>query len=458
MNRLPIEFLKSLQHTNGFDHNAFVEVHESGEQVTSVRLHPLKGAVDNDLFSISAPVPWTCWGYYLHKRPSFTFDPLFHAGCYYVQEASSMFLEQAFAQLTDTTRPLKILDLCGAPGGKSTHIQSLMSDESVLVSNEVIRNRSLVLTDNIIKWGTTNVIVSNNDPSVFGKLQGYFDAITVDAPCSGSGLFRRDETAIEEWSLNNVQLCCQRQKRILADVLPALKEDGLLIYSTCSYSMEEDEDIADWLIDEMEMENLSLSIPDSWNIIKSLSEKGAEGYRFYPDKVRGEGFFMCCFRKKNHAAQQKLKPYKAEKVSTEEKRIIAEWIRPDQLEIISYKDQFVALTPQALQVFLDLKNVVYLQYMGVALGKIMKNRLVPEHALALSSLYSENILSNELSYDDAIKYLQKKEVDFNISDKGWQFVQYKGYNLGWINVLSNRVNNYYPKELRILKQSNDAVF
>ena len=206
------------------------------------------------------------------------------------------------------------------------------------------------------------------------------------------------------------------------------------------------------------MENLSLSIPDSWNIIKSLSEKGAEGYRFYPDKVRGEGFFMCCFRKKNHAAQQKLKPYKAEKVSTEEKRIIAEWIRPDQLEIISYKDQFVALTPLALQVFLDLKNVVNLQYMGVALGKIMKNRLVPEHALALSSVYSENILSNELSYDDAIKYLQKKEVDFNISDKGWQFVQYKGYNLGWINVLSNRVNNYYPKELRILKQSNDAVF
>ena len=180
----------------------------------------------NSLQSITA-IPWTDCGYYLESRPSFTFDPLFHAGCYYVQEASSMFLEQALKQTVDLSKPIKILDLCASPGGKSTHIQSLISKDSLLVSNDVIRSRANVLKDNIIKWGCENVVVTNNDPKDFAKLENYFDVIVVDAPCSGSGLFRRDPTAIEEWSENNVQLCSQRQQRILADVWPTLKKDGI---------------------------------------------------------------------------------------------------------------------------------------------------------------------------------------------------------------------------------------
>lgn len=458
MNRLPEAFIRSLEHVSGFDKEAFINVHESGEQVTSIRLHPLKGSIDNDMFSMAARVPWTQCGYYLEKRPSFTFEPLFHAGCYYVQEASGMFLEQAFRQLLNTTGPLKVLDLCAAPGGKSTHIQSLISDESVLVSNEVIRNRTLVLIDNIVKWGTSNVIVTNNDPSAFRRLEGYFDVVVVDAPCSGSGLFRRDGYAIEEWSLNNVQLCCQRQQRILADVLPSLQQGGLLIYSTCSYSIEEDEDIADWLVDEMQMENLELNLDAGWNIVKGFSANGAVGYRFFPDKIRGEGFYLACFRKTNSGSPQKIKPARPERPGQEEKKIIAEWVNAGQTEIIRDRERYFALSRPAMDVYMELSPILHLQYKGVALGQIMKNRLVPEHALALSSLYSENIPINELSYDDAIKYLQRQEVNFNISGKGWQFVQYKGHNLGWINVLSNRVNNYYPKELRILKQSNDAMF
>ncbi|HYO23166.1 MAG TPA: Fmu (Sun) domain protein, partial [Flavisolibacter sp.] len=235
--KLPEEFLDSLEGVAGFDKEAFIQVHNEAQAPTSIRINPAKASMVNGEWSItigsssavqhSQQIPWTQYGFYLAQRPSFTFDPFFHAGCYYVQEASSMFLEQAFTQLLNLSKPLKVLDLCAAPGGKSTHIQSLLSAESLLVSNEVIKTRSIVLTDNIIRWGCKNVFVTNNDPRAFQKLTGYFDVMVVDAPCSGSGLFRKDEAAIEEWSLNNVTLCSQRQQRILADALPALKEDGL---------------------------------------------------------------------------------------------------------------------------------------------------------------------------------------------------------------------------------------
>src|SRR6187549_3157172 len=195
--QLPQALLNSLEAVNGFNEEAFIKVHESGEQVTSVRVNPFK---QFEILNLKSQIPWTEYGYYLETRPSFTFDPLFHAGCYYVQEASSMFLEQALKQTLDLSRPLRILDLCAAPGGKSTHIQSLISKDSLLVSNEVIRARANILKDNIIKWGCNNVVVTNNDPKDFAGLKNYFDVIVVDAPCSGSGLFRREPEAMKEWS------------------------------------------------------------------------------------------------------------------------------------------------------------------------------------------------------------------------------------------------------------------
>src|SRR5689334_13722399 len=207
----PPAFAQRMQSKLQEDWNKFLSAHELPSP-TSIRINPLKSD-RKDLEKIL----WTDFGYYLEQRPSFTFDPLLHGGAYYVQEASSMFLEQALKQTVDLTQPIKVLDLCAAPGGKSTHIQSLLSSESLLVSNEVIKARAGVLKQNIIKWGASNVIVTNNDPQHFNRLEGFFDVMVVDAPCSGSGLFRRDEEAIEEWSLDNVQLCCGRQRRILAD-------------------------------------------------------------------------------------------------------------------------------------------------------------------------------------------------------------------------------------------------
>ncbi|MGN6166148.1 MAG: methyltransferase RsmF C-terminal domain-like protein [Flavisolibacter sp.] len=455
--QLPQALLDSLKGVEGFDKEAFEQVHTAAEQVTSIRINPAKWSIMNGEWSIGGtthqPVPWSQFGYYLSQRPSFTFDPLFHAGCYYVQEASSMFLEQALKQLVDLSQPIKILDLSAAPGGKSTHIQSLISPGSLLVSNEVIKSRCHILTDNIIKWGSHNVIVTNNDPSAFKKLPGYFDVIVVDAPCSGSGLFRKDETAIEEWSLNNVALCSQRQQRILADVLPALKENGLLVYSTCSYSKEEDEEIGDWLIEEFEMQNEKLEIKNEWSIVESMSSRtGAAGYRFYPYRIKGEGFFISCFRKTIAEKEIRLKTAKIEKATAKEKAVMLPWIKNMDVELIKEADSFTALPVCFLNDYTYLKSALNAAYNGTAIGQIMKDKLVPHHALALSTIVSDKVATTELPYEVAIKYLQKQDIQIQPLSLGWQTVNYQKHNLGWINALSNRVNNYYPKELRILKQ------
>jgi NOL1/NOP2/sun family putative RNA methylase len=484
--RLPEKFLESLEGVEGFKRDAFVKVHEETAQVTSIRINPVKAAIGKgqtavpEFFSFShsndssgesessiadsrlplvAPVPWSQFGFYLKQRPSFTFDPLFHAGCYYVQEASSMFLEQAFKQLVDCSKPLKVLDLCAAPGGKSTHIQSLLSSESVLVSNEIIKSRNHILIDNIIKWGSTNVIVTNNDPAAFQKLEGFFDVMVVDAPCSGSGLFRKDEEAINEWSLNAVQLCSQRQQRILADALPALKENGVLIYSTCSYSSEEDEDIMDWLVEEFNMENAELQVEKDWNIVESHSRTTkSKGYRFYPDQLKGEGFFIACFQKKSAMHASKYRLPKLEKPSAKEKEILLTWLKKGEYELMKDGASFFALPLILVNDYAILHSVLNITYKGTAIGQIMKDRLVPEHSLAMSTIVSDEIPRNEFSYEQAIKYLQRQELNFNTSGKGWQLVNYAQHSLGWINVLANRINNYYPKEIRILKQRNDSAF
>jgi 16S rRNA C967 or C1407 C5-methylase (RsmB/RsmF family)/NOL1/NOP2/fmu family ribosome biogenesis protein len=446
---LPNKLLQSLKGIAGFDREAFEKVHKSKEQVTSIRINPFKFSIEKCQLPIENKIPWSQHGFYLSHRPSFTFDPVFHAGCYYVQEASSMFLEQALKQTADLSQPLKILDLAAAPGGKSTHIQSLISKDSLLVSNEVIRGRSNILKDNIIKWGSDNVIVTNNDPTDFSKLENYFDVIIVDAPCSGSGLFRRDEEAIEEWSENNVQLCSQRQQRILADVWPALKKNGMLIYSTCSYSKEEDEDIVEWMKKELVINYEELKVDTGWGIVQSH-----HGYRFWPDKIKGEGFFIACVKKMSGEEEGgKVKgKVKVELVNRSERNILKNWVKETDGEFIKFRNQVYAIRRQLVNDLNFLQGRLHIIYFGTLIGELVRDKLIPSHAFAMSNLVSDSVDKIELNKDQAIAYLQKKEIpNINIESKGWKLVTYKGYNLGWVNVLPNRINNYYPKELRILK-------
>ncbi|RYZ24180.1 MAG: Fmu (Sun) domain protein [Chitinophagaceae bacterium] len=462
--KLPEALLQSLEGIPGYDRDAFVQVHESGTQVTSIRVNPAKPQAAGSLFQgpdgpsqladSKSKIPWSRYGYYLAARPSFTFDPLFHSGAYYVQEASSMFVEQALAQHADLSAPLRVLDLCAAPGGKSTHLQSLLAPGSLLVSNEVIKARAAILSENLTKWGAGNSIVTSNDPAHFAKLEGFFDVIVVDAPCSGSGLFRRDPDAIGEWSPANVQLCQGRQQRILADVWPALKEGGLLVYSTCSYSAEEDEFILDWLSTTFQVEPLPLQCSDA-GIVEVRSPQGGWGYRFYPDRVRGEGFFLAAFRKRDAAEKPRFKTKPADLLSAKETAALGEWLDTSGLRILRHGSRVLALPEAALPDFTLLQSALYIQQAGTSVGEPIRDKLVPDHGLAMSPRVAGSVPRTELSYGDAIRFLQRQ--DFMIdTQRGWQLVTFMGQPLGWINALPNRLNNYYPREWRIRAQGPSA--
>jgi 16S rRNA C967 or C1407 C5-methylase (RsmB/RsmF family)/NOL1/NOP2/fmu family ribosome biogenesis protein len=449
---LPSSLLNALETAPGFDRGSFEAVHASGQQVTSIRVNPSKYKIENVKFK-TQPVPWSSFGYYLEQRPSFTLDPLLHAGCYYVQEASSMFLEQALKQTVNLSQQLKVLDLCAAPGGKSTLIQSLISPDSLLVSNEVIKSRSAILQENITKWGGANVVVTNNDPKDFARLAGFFDVMVVDAPCSGSGLFRRDPSAMEEWSEGNVLLCSQRQQRIVADALPALKKDGTLVYCTCSYSMEEDEAVIDWLCDEFGMTSLPLKIDEDWNIVPSVTPKNkAACYRFYPDKLKGEGFFLACLQKHGDEEAHLSSRQKTTKLSKQELQAVSGWIDPGApLHLFRHKEDVIAV-PQSFELLIPvLQDRLYLRQAGITLGKLVNNALIPEHSLALSTIYNNSIPAISLEREQALQYLRRAEFMPGVPGKGWTLMQYEGHNLGWAKLLPNRLNNYYPKEWRILK-------
>lgn len=460
MATVPQALIQSLRGVAGFDEAGFVAVHEEAKPVTSIRINPAKWSVaelQQSTFSNPhapyslLPVPWSRLGFNVTPRPQFTFDPLFHAGCYYVQEASSLMLEQALLQTTDPAQPLRVLDLCAAPGGKSTHLQSLLSKESLLVSNEVIRNRATILKQNIMKWGAANVVVTNNDPQHFARFEGFFDVLVVDAPCSGSGLFRREPEAVEEWSLDAVQLCCGRQKRILADAMPALKEGGLLIYSTCSYSVDEDEAISDWLVDAFALQNISLELDPQWRVVETVSEKhSCKGYRFFPHRLQGEGFYLSLFRKTNPATESSFKEQRLERATAAEKSVLKTWIADDDLEW--FRQPYLhGLLKKLAPDYAVLKQHLNIVYAGVAAGEVLRDKLIPDHALALSTFLREDVPSVALDYETAIKYLQRNDFQIDNATRGWQRVTFESHSLGWINALPNRINNYYPKDWRILR-------
>jgi len=454
---LPEPFLKSLEGIPGYHREHFLAIHESGERLTSIRLNPEKNFNPNVAsWQEEKIIPWCNQGRYLIGRPSFTTDPLIHAGAYYVQEASSMFLEMAVQQTCDLNASLRVLDLCAAPGGKSTHLLSLLNQDSLLVSNEVIRQRVNVLSENISKWGSASVVVTHNDPAHFQRLPEFFDLIVVDAPCSGSGLFRKDPLAIESWSVANVDLCSQRQQRILADVMDSLKSGGILIYSTCSYSIEEDENNADWLLQEMQMEPFKLSIPQNAGIVETASPRSyAPGYRFFPDKVDGEGFYLAAFKKKGMAKRadvmQVTKDWQT--VSKQAIAILQKWVQPNEnISFISWESQLLAVPATQLNAIQQLQKHLYIRKAGTLAGSIIRDEWIPDHDMAMNPLMKIEVPKISLNKSDALQYLRRNVFELDTGLKGWALVQFEGINLGWIKLLPGRINNYYPKDWRILNK------
>jgi 16S rRNA C967 or C1407 C5-methylase (RsmB/RsmF family)/NOL1/NOP2/fmu family ribosome biogenesis protein len=450
---LPAGFINSLTGLPSFDKDSFLSVHENVQQVTSIRSNPLKPSLAINDLPVQKNVPWCAEGRYLSERPSFTADPVFHGGAYYVQEASSMFLDHIIKEIyKEVNAPVRVLDLCAAPGGKSTLLAAALP-RSFIVSNEVIKTRVGVLAENISKWGSDNVIVTNNDPKDFKKLPGFFDVMVVDAPCSGSGLFRKDADAIEEWSEASVQMCSHRQQRILTDAIDTLRQNGYLIYSTCSYSPQEDEDICDWLIEKFSLQPVKISINTSWGIIETISEKyEVPAYRFYPDKLKGEGFFIACFQQTNETEEYYNPSNKIQSAGKQSKAIAERFLKNSEEYILSNQKEIVIASLKKWEKEIAAAGkMLNVRKSGVAVGTVKGKDFVPHHELALSQLLSPDIPIAELEKEDALKYLKRQDITLQTLNTGWALCRYKQINLGWIKVLPNRVNNYYPVNWRILK-------
>ena len=456
---LPQAFIERTRQLLGEDIYPLFEEALANEVPVSIRPNRTKCQLPVE----GEPIPWATSGIYLKSRPTFTFDPLFHAGCYYVQEASSMFVERVLCEYVH--EPVVMLDLCAAPGGKSTLCRSALPEGSLLVANEVMRNRSQVLAENLIKWGHPEVVVTNNDPADFTELTHLFDVILTDVPCSGEGMFRKDQVAVDEWSLENVDICWQRQRRILTDIWPSLKPGGLLIYSTCTFNREEDEDNVAWIARELGAEILPVSIDDFWGITGNLVGRDFPVYRFLPHKTKGEGFFLAVLRKdgdvceetpkrftKTSARMDKKKKGKDTKQPLVVPKEAKEWLASASDYSLAMKDTQVVAFPKAYQdEYALLQQYLKVIHAGITLGEIKGKDLIPHHSLAMSTALAEDLFPRtEVSYEQAIAYLRKEALILDTDvPRGYVLLTYQGIPLGFVKNIGNRANNLYPQEWRI---------
>ena len=406
--QLPEDFIRETKQLMGAERfSRYMEAFDE-EAPVSIRLNPQTLGNGSSLFdNNSAPmsqtkknrpqmfeqVPWCKEGYYLEGRPQFTFDPLFHAGCYYVQEAASMFIVHVLRQYVHET--VEGLDMCAAPGGKSTAMLSVLPEGSTLVSNEPIPTRAQILLENITKWGAKNCIVTNNYPRDFKKAKAKFDLILCDVPCSGEGMFRKDPATIGEWSLQNVEKCWRLQREIVADAWECLNPGGILIYSTCTFNIKENEENVRWIIDTYEAEPIDIPTEPSWGITGSLLEGfDVPVYRFIPGITRSEGLFVCVLRKSGEWKVESGKRILKNKLSS-------------PLKELSAAEQF-------------------------------------------SFLFPPSSFHIDLSYAEALKYLRGEALVLPPdTPRGLITVTYKGVSLGPVKNIGNRANNLYPKPWRI---------
>ena len=439
----------------GDDYPRFAESLES-ESPTSIRLNPSKSTPTG---TIGDPVLWAQHGFYLSSRPTFTFDPRLHAGAYYVQEAASMFLNRVIRQYVH--EPVRYLDLCAAPGGKSTDAVASLPVGSLIVSNEVIPNRAHILAENIVKWGSPYCIVTRNEASAFGALEEYFDIIAADVPCSGEGMFRKDDGAISEWSIDNVNNCSSLQRSIIEDIWPCLKPGGLLIYSTCTFNKLEDELNAAHIIYMKGAEPVELDIEEAWGITGNLTHHNFPVYRFLPGKTRGEGLFLAVMRKNEDAETLDIKSDRYNKNRKKIKgksrgnspylHIPQDWINhPESYQGARIGDHLYAISESWSNIFDSASPNLKILHAGIEIGTI-KASLIPAQSLALSiDLSRQTFPQVELNYTDALRYLRKEAVNLpEGTPRGYVLVTYRGIPLGWEKNIGNRANNLYPQEWKI---------
>ncbi|MCF2562922.1 hypothetical protein I6E12_02160 [Prevotella brevis] len=385
MAQLPIDFTDMARRTMGEERfDCYLKAFETDAPV-SIRLNPEKA---KELTTDGERVPWCRNAYYLPQRPNFTYDPLLHAGCYYVQEAGSMFLDTVMQQWVPDA-PVVMIDFCAAPGGKSLLARTALAAGSVLFSNEPMRNRANILAENVEKWGYADHFVTNNFPRDYRRAKMIADVVLCDVPCSGEGMFRKDEATIREWSMQNVEKCARLQREIVADAWSCLADGGLFIYSTCTFNTHEDEENIQWMMDELGAEVLPVKVDAAWNITGSLLDGFSQPvYRFIPGISKGEGLFLCVLRKGGA------------------------WQQGHSLKSLRKSQQNL--------------NIIYCPKAQPDMVKV------------------------EVNYQQAMAYLRHEAITLGADvPRGMVGICFEGHLLGLAKNIGNRANNLYPKEWKI---------
>ena len=523
---LPDEFIRRIKKQFPVEYPAFLNALDD-VPATSIRINPSKWNPSCPFPSPPAmPVPWSVNGWFLTERPSFTLDPLFHAGCYYVQESASMFLElvlkklfpadQNVIQKYDTSsvgKPLPvedpapgvILDACAAPGGKTTLLASLFPD-SLVVANEPVRPRIPSLLENSIKWGTGNIVITQNDTSRMADCTDFFDLILADAPCSGEGLFRKDPGARKEWSSDKANHCSLRQRSILGNLWHALRPGGLLIYTTCTFNPDENELNVAWLQQQTGGETVEVDLNVSGPMDR-ISGGTASGYAFYPHKTTGEGFFLSIIRKpasaprnaedsnQQAANQMGANQMGANPLDANQRRadrpgarsthrtgnqanfrpgnqsaprgasghsrigiprpeiiqLVDPWFSGEDFSWFTIGERLFRIRTPHLELLRQLSSTLTIRYAGTEAGKIIRDDARPSPAAALNIQLNREMFPHlDCSREEAIKFLRSEPPSLpGGCPAGWILVTYSGIPLGWVRNIGSRLNNYHPKEWRI---------
>lgn len=451
MNELPSAFEARMQQQILDDYPHF-KAAIADETPISIRLNSKKQSL---AFENDRPVKWCETGKYLTERPNFAQDPLWHGGAYYVQEASSMLIEQAIRQWVlqgknTENKTLRVLDLCASPGGKTTLVANLLPEGSLLVANEIVQSRVSVLRENLSRWGVTDVVITNHDAADFVGLEGFFDVVLIDAPCSGEGLFRKTIASRAEWSLANCSLCVSRQRDILQNAVRLVADGGVLIYSTCTYNPAENDGNMQWLNDNFEVEPLSLATKIAWKV-----QETGYGYECLPHRTEGEGFYMAGCTIKNKLSANYKKPKKPilpflDKASI---AISQPFIKHEGYDMYQRGDgEIVLLRDSLFDDYTQIGFVLAKRGLGIGIGEVKNKVFIPSHQLAMNNIIHKNLPAINLDLPNALRYLQKVDFEYNnTAQKGWNLMQYQNINLGWAKILDNRVNNYLPNEWKLRK-------
>lgn len=449
---LPEAFVSRLRGEGSLDADALVTA-LGGEPVVGVRLNPAKPAVTPAWLDDAERVPWSCNGFYPARRPEFTLEPTFHGGGMYVQDPSSMVHERIVAHLTADGNPVRLLDVCAAPGGKTTAAIASLPPGSMAVANEVMPDRARVLAENVVKWGYPGSIVTSAPAAALGKLGPLFDIMIVDAPCSGEGMMRKDAKAVEQWSPGLVGSCARLQREILTDALTALRPGGYLIYSTCTFSRAENEEMVEWLADSYGMESIDPGL-DACGVPRGWSDRVVT-WRFMPHLTRGEGLFVAVLRLPEGVAQGGKRKAKKEKRASKALNInkLPAWVS----DIDSYTpfdvEGTVHLIPSShSDIFAALRaGGIRMLAAGVAMGEWCRDTLVPAHALVMSTALADGAFPDvALSREEALSYLRRDAVALPPdTPRGFVTVNCDGCRLGLMKNIGNRANNLYPTAWRI---------